>query len=172
MPLRTTAPCMVGDRDVTYADLERESNKLAHYLASQGIGAGDHVGIYAKNSIEHVIAILAIVKIRAISINVNYRYVEGELNYLFDNADVKALVFERPYAPIVANCAPQHPGPDHVRGHPRRPRPRQRRRHLGLRRRHPRGAVPTRAPSATSPSAAPTTCTSSTPAGRPASPRA
>src|SRR4051812_3360436 len=98
----------VLDRVVTYAELERESNKLAHHLASQGIGPGDHVGIYAKNSIEHVVALLAVLKIRAVSINVNYRYVEGELNYLFDNADVKALVFERPYAPIVASCAPQH----------------------------------------------------------------
>ncbi|WP_027860770.1 acyl-CoA synthetase [Marmoricola sp. URHB0036] len=98
----------VLDRVVTYAELERESNKLAHYLASQGVQPGDHVGIYAKNSAEHVIAVLAVVKIRAVNINVNYRYVEGELNYLFDNADVKALVFERPYAPIVANCAPKH----------------------------------------------------------------
>src|SRR3954465_12906147 len=99
----------VLDRVVTYAELERESNKLAHHLASQGIGPGDHVGIYAKNSVEHVVAVLAVVKIRAVNINVNYRYVEGERNYLFENADVKALIFERPYAPIVANCAPQHP---------------------------------------------------------------
>jgi acyl-CoA synthetase (AMP-forming)/AMP-acid ligase II len=100
---------LVGDRFVSYAELERNANKLAHYLASQGIGTGDHVGIYAKNSVEHVVAILAVVKIRAVNINVNYRYVEGELNYLFENADVKALLFERPYAPIVAGCAPLHP---------------------------------------------------------------
>ena len=98
----------VGDRVVTYAELEAESNKLAHYLPSRGVGAGDHVGIYAKNSIEHVVAVLAIVKIRAVNINVNYRYVEGELNYLFDNADVVALIHERTYAPLVAACAPKH----------------------------------------------------------------
>src|SRR3978361_979637 len=98
----------VLDRVITYAELESESNKLAHYLASQGVGEGDHVGIYAKNSIEHVVAVLAVVKIRAVNINVNYRYVEVELNYLFDNADVVALIHERPYAPIVANCAPKH----------------------------------------------------------------
>ncbi|HWJ09959.1 MAG TPA: AMP-binding protein, partial [Nocardioides sp.] len=46
----------VGDRKVTYAELERESNKLAHYLAAQGIGQGDHVGLYSKNSVEHVVA--------------------------------------------------------------------------------------------------------------------
>lgn len=99
----------VGDRVVTYAELESESNRLAHYLQSQGVKPGDHVAVYAKNSIEHVIAVLAIVKIRAVNINVNYRYVEGELNYLFENADVVALIVERTYAPLVARTAPNHP---------------------------------------------------------------
>src|SRR3954464_1393638 len=99
----------VGDRVVTFAELESEANRLAHYLQSQGVQAGDHVAVYAKNSIEHVIAVLAVVKIRAVNINVNYRYVEGELNYLFDNADVVALIHERTYAPLVAACAPNHP---------------------------------------------------------------
>lgn len=99
---------VVGDRTVTYAELEAESNKLAHYLAGRGIGTGDHVGIYAKNSVEHVVALLAIFKIRAVAINVNYRYVEGELNYLFENSDIVALLVERPYAPLVAATAPNH----------------------------------------------------------------
>jgi 3-oxocholest-4-en-26-oate---CoA ligase len=99
---------MIGDRVVSYAELERDANKLAHFLASRGVGKGDHVGIYAKNSIEHVVAVLAIVKIRAVNINVNYRYVENELNYLFDNAEMVALIHERSYAPLVAACAPRH----------------------------------------------------------------
>jgi acyl-CoA synthetase (AMP-forming)/AMP-acid ligase II len=99
----------VGDRVATYADLERDSNRLAHFLAARGVTAGDHVAIYSKNSIEHVIAVLATVKLRATTINVNYRYVEGELDYLFDNADVVALLFERTYADLVARCAPKHP---------------------------------------------------------------
>jgi acyl-CoA synthetase (AMP-forming)/AMP-acid ligase II len=99
----------VGDRVATYADLERDSNKLAHYLAAQGVKAGDHVALYAKNSIEHVIGLLATLKLRAVTINVNYRYVEAELNYLFENADVVAVLFERTYADLVAKCAPQHP---------------------------------------------------------------
>ena len=98
----------VGDRVATYADLERDSNRLAHFLASRGVKPGDHVAIYSKNSIEHVIAVLATVKLRATTINVNYRYVEGELDYLFENADVVALLFERTYADLVAKCAPKH----------------------------------------------------------------
>ena len=98
----------VGDRAVTYAELEADANRLAHYLQAQGVQPGDHVAIYAKNSIEHVVATLAIVKIRATTINVNYRYVESELDYIFDNADVVALIHERSYAPLVEKCWPKH----------------------------------------------------------------
>ena len=98
----------VGDRKVTYAELEAEANRLAHFLAGRGVGTGDHVGIYAKNSVEHVVALLAVFKVRAVAINVNYRYVEGELNYLFDNSDMVALLHERTYAPLVAATAPNH----------------------------------------------------------------
>jgi acyl-CoA synthetase (AMP-forming)/AMP-acid ligase II len=66
------------------------------------------VGLYAKNSIEHVIALVAILKVRAVAINVNYRYVQGELDYLFDNADLVGLVHDRVYADLVAEVAPRH----------------------------------------------------------------
>lgn len=98
----------VADRVVSYAELEADANRLAHFLQSRGVGPGDHVGIYAKNSVEHVVALLAIFKIRAVVINVNYRYVESELDYIFDNSDIVALLHERPYAPLVARTAPKH----------------------------------------------------------------
>ena len=104
----------VGDRAVTYAELEADANRLAHHLLSVGVGMGDHVGIYAKNSIEHVVALLAVFKIRAVCINVNYRYVEGELDYLVDNSDMVALLHELPYAPLVAKVVPKHAGLRHV----------------------------------------------------------
>jgi non-ribosomal peptide synthetase component F len=37
-----------GDQRRSYAQLEERSNRLAHHLASVGIGPGDHVGIYAS----------------------------------------------------------------------------------------------------------------------------
>jgi acyl-CoA synthetase (AMP-forming)/AMP-acid ligase II len=97
-----------GSRKATYAELEADANRLAHFLQSRGVGTGDHVGVYARNSIEHVTALLAVFKARAVPINVNYRYVEGELDYLFDNSDIVALLFERRYADRVATCAPRH----------------------------------------------------------------
>ena len=99
----------VGDDAITFAALEAEANKLAHYLQSRGISPGDHVGLYAKNSIEHVIALIAILKVRAVAINVNYRYVTAELEYLFNNADLVGLVHDRVYAPLIAEVAPKFP---------------------------------------------------------------
>jgi 3-oxocholest-4-en-26-oate---CoA ligase len=86
----------------TYREMEERANRLAHHLAAHGIGPGDHVGIYAFNSVEWVETLWAVFKLRAVWININYRYVEDELRYLFDNADLKALVYQRQYTPRVA----------------------------------------------------------------------
>ncbi|MGH2662320.1 MAG: acyl-CoA synthetase [Actinomycetota bacterium] len=96
VPDREALVC--GDRRLTYAALEERANRLAHHLLDAGIGPGDHVGLYMHNGTEYVEAMLACAKIRATSINVNYRYVEDELRYLFDNADLVAVVHGRSLA--------------------------------------------------------------------------
>ncbi len=85
----------------TYAEMEERANRLAHHLAAQGIGPGDHVGIYAYNSVEWVETAWAVFKLRAVWININYRYVEDELRYLFTNADLVALVHQAEFTPNV-----------------------------------------------------------------------
>jgi acyl-CoA synthetase (AMP-forming)/AMP-acid ligase II len=95
---------VVGDQRRTYAEMEERANRLAHDLAAHGVEAGDHVGIYAHNSAEWVETLWAVFKIRATWININYRYVEGELSYLFGNSDLKALVYEQGFGPRVAAC--------------------------------------------------------------------
>ncbi len=107
VPDRVALIC--GDDQLTYAELEDKANRLAHYLIDQGVKKGDKVGLYCRNRIEIVIAMLGIVKAGAILVNVNFRYVEGELRYLFDNSDMVALVHERQYADRVANVLPETP---------------------------------------------------------------
>ncbi|ORW72423.1 acyl-CoA synthetase [Mycobacterium saskatchewanense] len=107
VPDRVALIC--GDEKLTYAELEEKANRLAHYLIDQGVKKDDKVGLYCRNRIEIVIAMLGIVKAGAILVNVNYRYVEGELRYLFDNSDMVALVHERQYADRVANVLPDTP---------------------------------------------------------------
>jgi len=107
VPDRVALIC--GDDQLTYAQLEEKANRLAHYLIDQGVNKDDKVGLYCRNRIEIVIAMLGIVKAGAILVNVNYRYVEGELEYLFENSDMVALVHERRYADRVANVLPETP---------------------------------------------------------------
>ncbi len=107
VPDRVALIC--GDEKLTYAELEEKANRLAHYLIDQGVQKGDKAGLYCRNRIEIVIAMLGIVKVGAILVNVNYRYVEGELRYLFDNSDMVALIHERQYSDRVANVLPHTP---------------------------------------------------------------
>lgn len=112
VPERVAVVC--GGRQVTFAQLEKRANRLAHHLAAHGVGPGSHIGVYSRNSIEALEVMFAAYKLRAIAVNVNYRYVHGELRYLFTNADLVALVHERRYSDRVAAVLPETPKLKHV----------------------------------------------------------
>ncbi|MFF2086851.1 acyl-CoA synthetase [Nocardia sp. NPDC058176] len=102
---------LVGEhRESTYAELEERANKLAHYLLEQGVRPGDKVGIYSRNTVEAVEAMVAVFKARAVMINVNFRYVENELLHIFDNSDMVALIHERRYTDKVSAIRAKVPG--------------------------------------------------------------
>jgi 3-oxocholest-4-en-26-oate---CoA ligase len=96
-------------RRLTFAEEDERATRLANALADQGVGPGDHVACYLYNSIEYLEVMLAAFKLRAVPINVNYRYVEDELRYLLDDADARAVVFHREFAPKLAAIAPSLP---------------------------------------------------------------
>ena len=100
---------VAGGNRRTYAQMEERANRLAHYLDAHGVGPGDHVGIYALNSVEWVEAAWAVFKLRAVWININYRYVKEELRYLFTNADLVALIHQAEFSPQVAALLPDLP---------------------------------------------------------------
>jgi acyl-CoA synthetase (AMP-forming)/AMP-acid ligase II len=102
-PERIAVAC--GDRQVTYRELEEGANRLAHHLAGIGVGPGDHVGLYARNSVEAAQTLIASCKLRAAAVNINYRYIENELRYMFADSDLTALVHDREFAPRVAAAA-------------------------------------------------------------------
>ena len=107
----TDRVCAVdGDVRLTYRELDERANRVGHYLAEQGVGAADHVGIYAQNSHQWLEAMLGCLKIRAVPVNINYRYVEDELSYLIENAQLVACVFDQEYADRLAAVAGRSPG--------------------------------------------------------------
>ncbi|MGW0059747.1 acyl-CoA synthetase [Streptosporangium sandarakinum] len=96
-----------GDDRMTYAGLDAEANRLAHHLREAGVRAGQHVGIQLRNGIEYVVGLLAALKIRAVPVNVNHRYVEEELLHLYRDSDIVALLFDAEFDGRVSAVAPR-----------------------------------------------------------------
>ena len=92
---------VAGAKRLSYRELDKRANRLANHLQSRDIGAGDHVAIYSYNRAEWVEAMWACFKIAAVPININYRYVKDELLYIFDNADIKAVIVEAEFLTLV-----------------------------------------------------------------------
>ena len=99
VPGRDAIVC--GEQRATFSQLEQRANQLAHFLASRGVSAGDHVGLYLYNCNEYLEGMLACFKLRAVPINVNYRYVEEELSYIFENAGMIACIHNREFIPHI-----------------------------------------------------------------------
>jgi acyl-CoA synthetase (AMP-forming)/AMP-acid ligase II len=102
------------DSRLTYRRLDERANRLAHGLEARGIGVGDHVGILTYSRPEYLEAMIASYKIRAVPINVNYRYVAEELAYLFGDAQLRALVLEAGFAPVVTSTLGRLPQLEHL----------------------------------------------------------
>jgi 3-oxocholest-4-en-26-oate---CoA ligase len=98
-----------GDRRLTYGQLEERANRLANHLSAAGVGPHDFVGCYLTNSTEYLETLLACFKIRAVPVNINYRYVTDELLHLFNDAGLVAVVCHRRFAPRVAEIAAEVP---------------------------------------------------------------
>ncbi|MGJ0118051.1 acyl-CoA synthetase [Williamsia sp. MIQD14] len=112
MPERTA---LETDGDArTYAQLEADANALAHQLRALGVAPGDTVGVYSRNTLECVEAMVAIFKARAVMVNVNFRYVESELEHIFTDSSMSVLFVERQYLPRVRAVAPRAPALAHV----------------------------------------------------------
>lgn len=111
IPNREALVC--GERRATYQDLNQHAQQFAVYLMSIGLGKNDHIAIYAYNCIEWAEVLLACYKIGAVPININYRYVEEELHYIFNNADIKAVIYEAQFTERLKNIIPRLPKMQH-----------------------------------------------------------
>ena len=112
VPGRLALVC--GDRRLTYAELDARANRLAHHLVAHGVGAGDHVGVHLYNGTEFLECMLAAFKVRAVPVNINYRYVANELRSLFRDADLVALLHQRSFSPSVREVAGDVPTLRHL----------------------------------------------------------
>ena len=117
------AECLVArGRRITWRELTDRTRRLASVLRAAGLGcrrerAGlanhesgqDHVALYLYNGNEYLEGMLGAFKARCAPFNVNYRYVEEELVYLFENSDAKAVIFHAAFAPTLSKIRARLP---------------------------------------------------------------
>lgn len=96
-----------AERRLTYAELDGAANRLAHHLLDTGVRPGEHLGLHLYNGVEYLQTVLACLKARIVPVNVNYRYVEEELVYLYRDADLTALVYDAEFTDRVAAALPR-----------------------------------------------------------------
>ncbi|MFD8217118.1 acyl-CoA synthetase [Streptomyces sp. NPDC059697] len=96
-----------AERRLTYAQLDSAANRIAHHLIDSGIRPGEHLGLHLYNGVEYIQTVLGCLKARIVPVNVNYRYVEEELVYLYRDADLVALVFDTEFTDRVAAALPR-----------------------------------------------------------------
>ena len=98
-----------GDRRVSWADFDRRAGALAAALVEHGLRPGAKVAQYLPNRPEYMESFYAAVKVGLVPVNTNYRYLDDELVYLWDNADVEAVVFDGEYAEVAERVRPRVP---------------------------------------------------------------
>jgi len=115
--------CLVfRDRRFTWQQVTDRTRRLANALLDRGLGCHterselanhvsgqDHLAIYLHNGNEYLESMLGALKARVCSLNVNYRYVAEELQYLLADAQATAIVVHSQFAPTLAEVLPLLP---------------------------------------------------------------
>lgn len=100
-----------GEELVSYSQLTDMVGRFASRLHENGIVRGDTVGLQITNHTAYLVCFFAACKIGAIPFNINYRYVGAELEYLYDNSDIAALIYIESVADAVHSAASKSHAP-------------------------------------------------------------
>lgn len=86
------APAVTGDRELTYADLERESRWWAHRLLAEGVRRGDVVGVCVPRSADMIVAVLAVARTGAALLPLDATYPTARLTQVTADAAPRLIL--------------------------------------------------------------------------------
>jgi malonyl-CoA/methylmalonyl-CoA synthetase len=80
------------ETEISYQELDKDSNRLANTFLGLGVNKGDRVILYLQKSLIFVAAYLGLQKIGAIAVPLNPGFKKSEMSYLVDDADAKLVI--------------------------------------------------------------------------------
>ena len=98
------------DQIFTWSVFNRRANGVATTLLQAGVRRQDKVAQYMYNCPQYLESIFATFKAGLAPVNTNYRYTDDELVYIWDNADVVAVVFHGVFAETIERLRHRVPG--------------------------------------------------------------
>jgi 3-oxocholest-4-en-26-oate---CoA ligase len=105
------APALAqGERVITWSQMDDRAARLAAALVDAGLTPQSTVAIDLYNCNEWMESYFAALKARLVPVSINYRYLDDELAYLFENCDAEALVFHASLGERVIRVARALPG--------------------------------------------------------------
>src|SRR4030095_15288208 len=90
-----------GDRSLTFADLNTESNRLAHCLRALGLERGDRLALFTPNCPEFVVGFYAASKLGAIACPLNSSYREREITHQLSDSGSTILIAHAKLWPVL-----------------------------------------------------------------------
>lgn len=98
-----------GDRSFTWTDLAERASRVAQALAASGVGSGDRVAFFDKNSAEHFDVFYGAAMLNAVCVDPNWRLAAPEVQFIVDDAAAKVLVVGAEFAEMIESIADQLP---------------------------------------------------------------
>lgn len=117
-PLFETALQKYADRtairtpetSLTYQELDRRSNAVAHALIESGIDVGDRVGLLMENQAAFAVADLAIVKAGAARLPINDMLTAEEYRTILSDAEAETVVVGESFVETIGDLRAELPG--------------------------------------------------------------
>ncbi len=97
-----------GDREttLTFSELDRDANRLAHYLCGMGVEKGDRVILFMEKSMMAVVAHVALQKLGAVTVPLNPGFMKGEMEYLLNDAKAVLVLTEPEKEALITEMVP------------------------------------------------------------------
>ena len=94
------------ETEISYLELERDTNRMANIFLNLGVEKGDRVILFIPKSLVFVVAHLALQKLGAVAVPLNPGFKQSEMQYLMGDAQAKMILVDPEKESFIRNIAP------------------------------------------------------------------